>query len=291
MKRLFIKLLIFVFLFAGINLIYLKLIQKYDWNFNKVQTIASFENQNYDYLIIGNSLALDGFDMVYLQEKGIDGFNTAIAGATPKTNMIQLEKYLENNKAPKVIIQGLSSNRNTDFNSEKLHPTIDYKYGMDRKSYLDLPMIKFRWMAAELLKKVVSKDHREAKLILGQLRTEKTIEDNTKISQNAISELDLSRYQNAKYLSAIDSICLEHKIKLINIEMPAYKALQNNAPIGPITYTNTNGQACQFYNYNNIEFCKLFDPKTDWLGDSHLNVKGALKFTAKLYDEGIFSYQ
>lgn len=288
MKRFLIKISIFIILFAAANWIYLKLIQNFDWNFNKVIEIASFENKEFDYMIIGNSLALDGFDMVYLHDNGVNAYNTAIAGATIKTNVIQLEEYLKKNKAPKVIIQGLSSYRNTDFNSEIVHPAVEYTYVKKLRSYKDIPMIKFKWMADELLKKLVSKDHREAKILYGQLRTNKTVEDKTEYSKIMNLDIDLARYESSKYLAKIDSICLERKIKLINLEMPAQKEAQNNIAIGPINYNNKDGQACKFYNYNNVEFCKIFDSKTDWLGDSHLNLSGSQKFTKQLFNEGLF---
>ena len=287
MKKYLFKVACFIILFGVSNFIYLKLIQHFDWNFSKVMQIDSFENKKFDCLIIGNSLALDGFDMTQFKEAGIKAYNTAVAGATLKTNFIQLEKYLLKNKAPSLIILGLSSYRNTNFNSESVYPAIDYLYGENSYSYKNLPMIKFKWMGVELLKKIVSKDHRNATLLDGQLRTLKTVPDKTSYPKDMQSQIDLGRYEEAKYLAKIDSICLEHKIKLINIEMPAYQDRQNIAPIGPIEFLNHLGAKSAFYNLNNAEFCKLFDPQTDWLGDSHLNLSGSQKFTNYLFEKGI----
>ena len=289
MRKYLIKISVFILLFALSNFVYLKLVQRYDWNFAKVIKINAFENQDYEYLIIGNSLALDGFDMEYFNEQGMHAYNTAIAGASLKTNIIQLENYLAKNKAPKMIIQGLSSYRNTDFNSDKIHPAVDYLYPIERMDYKDIPMIKFKWMADELLKKIVSKNHRQAEILDGQLRTKKTVPDISSYPIPMDKEINLSRYEDAKYLTSIDSICREHNIRLISIEMPAYKKFQNNAALGPIEYQNTKDIKNSFYNCNNKEFCLLFDPKKDWLGDSHLNLYGSQKFTRKLFELGIIS--
>lgn len=288
MRRFLIKISLFVLLFGVSNFLFLKVIQNFDWNFSKLIEIDSFENKDYDFLIIGNSLALDAFDMKFLKEKKVHAYNTAIAGATIKTNLIQLEDYLSKNKPPKAIIQGLSSYRNTDFNSEIIHPSVEFIYKDAKWSYKELPMIKFKWMAVEFLKLLISKDHRNAEFFDGQLRTLKTVADQTKLAKNITSKIDLSRYEEAHYLASIDSICLEHHIKLINIEMPGYFSTQNNAPIGPIKYVNLNNQNTSFYNLNNAEFCKIFDPKTDWLGDSHLNLYGSQKFTKYLFSNGFF---
>lgn len=290
MKKFLIKILIFALLFGLSNLVFLKLIQKYDWNFSKLMEMDAFEDREFDCLIIGNSLAFDGFDMTQFEENGINAYNCAIAGASIKTNLIQLENYLNQNKAPKFIIHGLSSYRNTDFNSEIVFPAVDYLYVDSKLSYRELPMIKFKWMGAELLKKVVSKDHRNAKIYRGQLRTVKMIPDKSQLPKNLLTQIDLGRYENAIYLASIDSICLEHNIKLISIEMPAYFECQNAAPIGPIYYKNSNGIKRSFYNLNNVEFCKLFNPTSDWLGDSHLNLYGSQKFTKYLFDNKIVSY-
>ena len=290
MKKFLFKISIFLLLFTLSNLVFLKLIQKFDWNFSKLMYMDAFENQDYECLIIGNSLALDGFDMTQFDEQGIEAYNCAIVGSSIKSNLVQLEQYLSKNKAPKMIIHGMSSYRNTDFNSEIIYPAVDYLYVNTKPSYQELPMIKFKWMGAELLKKIVSSNHRNAEVYKGQLRSKRTVPDKTQLPKNLVSQLDLSRYENAHYLASIDSICLEHNIKQISIEMPAYLECQNAAPIGPIKYINSKGVERSFYNLTNTEFCKIFNPKTDWLGDSHLNLYGSQKFTKYLFDYKIISF-
>ncbi len=283
MKKFFVKLILFSVCFILSNIVYLELLKNFDWSFSKLIEIDAFKEKDYDYLILGNSLALDGFDMKILRDKNIHSFNLAIAGASIKSNYLQLENYLKNNKAPKHIIQGLSSHRNTNFDNEVVHPIVDYLYGKSKLNYKQIPMIKFKWLAAELLKKLVSKDHRSAEIFNGQFRTKKTIPDQSNHRFKMETIIKTEKYSNSKYLGKIDSICLEHHINLINIEMPGRKDTQNDAPIGPYQYTNRFGIKRSVYNLNSKEFCQIFDSNTDWLGDSHLNLSGSQKFTNTLF--------
>ena len=135
----------------------------------------------------------------------------------------------------------------------------------------------------ENLKKLVSKDHRDAKLILGQLRIKRKVSDNTSNKKKLKTKMSYEDYKGAKYLFKIDSLCKTNDIELIVIEMPGYKKTQNNIPIGPNTIIYSN-DSLQIYNFNNRRLCKeLFNDKNDWLGNSHLNEFGARKLTDYIF--------
>jgi len=51
---------------------------------------------------------------------------------------------------------------------------------------------------------------------------------------------------------------------------------------GPYTLCFANGDSAKLYNFNNLDFCEIFDANRDWIGNSHLNEFGAVKFTNEI---------
>ena len=287
MKRYLVKILMFVILFILTNILYLLTIQKVDLNFSKAIEIKNFENQDLKVIVLGNSLTLDGIDTEFFTNRDVKSYNFALAGSTLKSNFIQLSYYLENNSKPETVLLGLGSSLKNYKNLssfEGVHPVIDYCY-RDKIFMLDnLPMIKFKWLATENLKKLVSKQHRESKLVLGQLRIKRKVPDNTSYRKKLKSKMLYKDYKGAKYLFKIDSLCKTNDIELMVIEMPGYKKTQNDIPIGPNTIIYSN-DSLMIYNLNNRKLCdNLFEDKIDWLGNSHLNENGARKLTEYIFE-------
>ena len=270
-----------------VNYGFLLLIQHFDKNFAKAIEIKEFNDKKNQGVILGNSLTLDGIDVEYLTNKGIDSYNFALGGSTLKSNYIQLMYYLKNNDKPDFILLGLGSslkNYSSSKSAESVHPIINYCYNDLNLTIDNLPMIKFKWLATENLKKLVSKQHRETKIVLGQLKIKRKVLDNTKYKDKVKSQIFFDDYKGAKYLFKIDSVCKVNNIELITIEMPGYKKTQNDIPLGPnfIKYKN---DSIRIYNMNNRDLCKkLFDDKNDWVGNSHLNEYGAKKLTKYIYE-------
>lgn len=288
MKRYVFKVILFAFLFLIVNYIYLELVKKYDWNFSKSVEISDFQNQDFECIVLGNSLALDGIDTNFLMRNGIKSYNFALGGTGLKSNYIQLKEYLNVNKKPKIILLGLDSSlknyKSININ-ESVHPVIDYCYNERNLKIDNLPMIKFKWLAAENFKKLISKDHRDAKLVHGQLKIKRSVPDNSKYKDEVNKTVSIEDYKGAKYLFKIDSICKRNNIKLLNIEMPGFKKTQNEIPIGP-NFIKDSVNSLILYNLNNKELCKnLFDHNKDWLGNSHLNEYGARKLTNHIYEK------
>ena len=288
MRKFIIKIAFFLFLMVMANVSFLKIVQKFEWNFSKAKKISELKNQQVDLLILGNSLSFDAIDAKVLEQENIKAYNLALGGANIKANIIQLENYLKTNNNPDKIFIGLSSTIWDDLDGEESIPIIEYFYSKAKVSYRELPMVKFKWLANEVIKRIVSKSHREAYVYNGQFRTNKVIRDNSQYNLKMDSIFNEEKYGNAIYLNRIDSICRSENIKLIIAEMPGNKEKQNAIPIGPLTYTNQQGLQSQIYNFNNYQFATLLDPATDWLTVSHLNINGSKKFTEELIRRGVF---
>lgn len=255
-----------------------------DWNFVKSIEAIHFKNQAFRCLVLGNSLAMDGIDTELLTEKGISAYNLAIGGASLKANYIQLSEYIKSNQNPEIVLLGLSSCFDIDINSETINPIIDYSYGLSKYSIRDLPLWKYKWIGKELLKKIVSKDHRTATLKAGQLKFARVVSDKSEYKELVKHTIDSIKYQNATFLLRMDSLCNHHQIKLIILEMPGIKKKQNEIAIESIVYNEANDVPVKIFNLNNRQFCTLFNDERDWLGNCHLNVYGAKKLTEYIYE-------
>lgn len=250
---------------------------------------SKMKNESFSCIVLGNSMAMDGIDTQFLTNKGIDSYNMAIGGANLYTSYFQLENYLLNNNKPKIVLLGLGSSlkdysKKTD-KTPKLQPITSYVYGQDKLSFESLPLVKFKWIATETLKKIISKNHREARIVLGQLRIKRTVKDNSKYLSCLKRELNIDDYVGTKYFFKIDSICRVEKIKLQVFEMPGFKNTQNDIPIESHLIKSTK-EDIKLLNFNNRKLCaELFIDDKDWLGNSHLNKYGAEKFTKYLYEK------
>lgn len=279
MKKFLYQVLVFLFCFILMNVAYLLLVRNFDWNFAKHIEALQLSPRNYECLVLGNSLAMDGIDTKYLSDQGMSSYNLSMGGASLNTSKLQLEQYLSKvSKIPKYVLLGLGSCIGENYEKTSIHPLLrTQEAGI---TIYQLPIIKYRWMAKELGKKLVSRDHRTAKLVNGQLRIARTIADTSQLRADRLSVLNRNFYQELSTLNEIARICEEKNIELVVIEMPGFRNTQNDIPIGPYKLGITSKY--QFYNFNNRIFCELFDSEADWLGGSHLNEKGARKFTEKM---------
>ncbi|MEM8907228.1 MAG: hypothetical protein AAGD05_05215 [Bacteroidota bacterium] len=231
--------------------------------------------------MIGNSLAMDGIDTEYLSEQGLSAYNLAIGGASIKTSGVQLSEYLaQAERKPKVVLLGLSSCIDQDFDHSGINPIVDFTRNNHAYSWRDIPMIRFRWLAIALLKKVVSPAHRDARVVAGQLKIKRRSVDRSNYSSKRPSIWSADSYRQSTMLNHVAQLCQSQDIPLIAIEMPGFKKTQNDIPLGPYSID----PAFQLYNFNNRHFCETFDAPTDWLGDNHLNEQGARRFTEHLFE-------
>lgn len=265
-----------------INIFYLIIIQNFDYNFKNRLEALNFDSPDYDLLVIGNSLAMDGVDTELLSRNGFKSYNLSIGGASLMTNYIQLQEYLTMYKyKPDYIILGLGSYMSS-FEDEDVHPIVDFTR-IDKKFTIDdIPVLKFKWIFKELLKQIVSKEHRDAYLKDGQLKFRKIVYDETRINENL--EFAIDKYLSSELITSILKLCTDNNITLIILEMPGFKSVRHLTKIGPFVLDNNNCNGI-FLDYNNIEFSKVFCDETDWIGNSHLNEEGARKFSLLLLDD------
>lgn len=280
MKKFILSILLFGIIFIAINFIYIEILKRFDWNFSKSVEASNFQNKTFDCLVFGSSFVLDGIDTEYLSKNGIYSYNFAIGGASLKSNLIQLNKYLKHNKKPKYIIVGLGSSFNQKFDSKKIQPIVSYNYDIKDSTFINsLPLLKFKWLSHEVIKRIISKDHRNIKIVNGQLKIKKKVSDKSNYDKFIIRNLDTLKYTNSEIINKINTICKTNKIELIMIEMPGFKSTQNDIPIKPYLIKSETG-SYNLFNLNNKDFCsKTFDNNKDWIGNSHLNEYGARKLT------------
>ncbi|WP_142532381.1 hypothetical protein [Saccharicrinis carchari] len=280
MKRFIINIFLITLLVAIVNGLYLALLYYGDITFIKRHESLHFTDPDFELLVMGNSLATDAFDTGWLSEQGLSSYNMAIPGSSIKTNCFQLNEYLSNYESkPKYVILGLGTYTGS-FEDETIHPIVEFTSVGYRYSIDDLPMIKFRWLAIEMLKKMVSSLERNVKLSYGQFKFQKVQPDNTVYGENYF---EMDRYLKSKYIQKIAAVCKVNKIKLILIEMPGFKEVQNKNEMGPYSLNFPDGSVGILYNLNNVEFGKLFDAKKHWIGNSHLNEYGAVRLTEEMY--------
>lgn len=286
MKKFIQRGLLAVAILIVINVISLVILNYYSPSFKKVHESSGFKNKNYDLLVFGNSLAMDGVDTEYLTQKGINSYDFAIGGCHVSSCVIQLNNYLKNNQKPKAILLVLSSATGRSFLNKVtfVNPEIEFFFHPTfENSVLNPPPVKFRWLFAELIKIVVSNDHRHSTVVQGQWRSPKVIPD-TSVYNN---EKNANFNYKDPYLSQIIDICDRHGIKVIVTEFPAANNLRNRLPYLYEAQT-LHGKKMKIYNLNNYDISSSFiDSKTDWLAPNHLNQKGAVKITDYLLTHGL----
>ena len=277
------KCFLFLALLLLLNILYLVLLLNFSSNFKKVYDISNFKNQNYEVLVFGNSMALDGIDAEFISAKGMKTYNMAIAGSHVSNSLLLLENYLKYNAKPKMIIIGLSSCIGRGYLNTVAfeNPEVTFFYKPSIKNNLtNPPLLNFQWLAVDMFKILISKDHRNATSVSGQWRTKKTIPDNSVYDDSKTFFIDYSNH----HLSKIIALCESNGIKVVITEMPGSNSHRNSLPFErPILFKN--GIIKTVYNLNNFSLSSgIIDPQKDWLAADHLNLFGAKKITNYLFN-------
>ncbi len=273
--------LFIIVLLTLVNIVFLTVIRKTDWDFRRRIESLRFRNPEFELLVLGHSLAADGIDTEYLTKTGIPSYNLSIGGSYPKSNLIQLDEYLSlYSTKPRVIILGLASYMGR-FDVENIHPIIEFTQKGHKYTLKDIPIVKFQWLGIQFLKKLVSDIHRDVELSYGQLRSPKISPDHT--TYNSI-KFSPDVYTSSTYIREIAELCTVNNIELVLIEMPGFKNTQNDSDVGPYQIDFGKGISYHLFNLNSISFCKIFDSERDWIANSHLNKYGANKFTRSMVD-------
>lgn len=277
--QLFLFIVFFTVFFALLNALFLGIIVSTDLDFKKRLETVKFENPDYELLVLGASTAFDAFDTELLTLNRIKSYNLALGGNSIKTSYVQLTEYLvRSSKMPQYVILGLNSYEER-FDNDNIHPIVEVTMKDHKFSINDAPILKFKWLGFEFLKKMVSSKHRQARLSYGQLKFQKIIPDDTDYGEPSFN---LDKFHSAIWIEEIAKLCHENNIDFIMVEQPGYRRTQNTSEIGPHYILFDNGYTAPLYNFNNRNFCLIFNSEKDWIGNSHLNEFGAAKFTQEL---------
>lgn len=282
----FISVLLFAFLLM--NMLYLLLLSKVDWDFSKTKEAHGFKNQQLKTLVFGNSTSLDGVNAEMLSEQLGSTYNFSVGGASLESNYLQLKDYLKNNAKPARVLLFISSAHVNYKNQFEVNPIIEHYYSNTfmGTSLKDIPLYKFRWLFVENIKKLLSANHRKAEIKKGQLQIKVVVPDNTVAKIKMDDCLNNEDYNNPgfKYLWQIIALCKQEGISISIFEMPCWKNAQNDC--GDLLVNNKaekNTDSVLIYNLNNVTRCNtLLDAKKDWLSKNHLNYFGSVKITNEI---------
>jgi hypothetical protein len=281
-----------VLIFVLLNVIFVRVFTSLDWNLKKAKESAGFKEKRFEIAVLGNSTVLDGVNAKMISEHLGEAYNFALGGATVRTNRLQFEKYLEANHKPKLVLVGLSSCLNRQYpKNPSIHPAASFFYGFDDNiSLSNVPIYKLRWAFIEGIKKFISSDHREARLVKGQLQLNRSIPDKTLFTpEKATDEFDEHFYSQVGLndLWSIVRLCKKNNIKILVCEMPCGNSRQNNEDAGARIIRNGRDSSENFIllNMNSHQLLdSIINPETDWLSKDHLNLNGAISFTNSLLE-------
>lgn len=283
MKKFLKNILIFSTIIIVVNCIYLFILLNYSLGFKKVYEMSKFKNKEYELIVLGNSMALDGIDSKYISERGIKTYTSALAGNHISTNLFLLQNYLQNNHKPKMVLIGMSSAVGKSYLNPVPfdNPEVDFFYKSNLWDNIkDPPLLNFQWLAIDMVKVMISKEHRNATMENGQWRTRKIVPDNSHFNPE---REDPDGYDNP-YLQKIVYLCEKNNIKLIFVEMTGSVMSQNSVPFEKVVAISKT-QNIKIYNLNNHQIASsIIDPQTDFLSANHLNVFGAKKETKFLFE-------
>ena len=274
--------LFFVTFFVVVNAVFFLIIAVTDWDWKKRIESLRFENPDYELLVLGSSLTQYGVDTEMLTSRGIKSYNFALVGNTVRGSYVQLREYLTNyEKKPGCVILAVNSYLEK-LDGDNIQPVVEYTMKDYKHAISDFPLLRFtNWFGGEILKKILSRKHRETVVSYGQIKREKITPDKSKYQENY---LNLDKIQSSRWIGEIVKLCKQKGVEIMIIEIPAVTETQNVSELGPHMLEFENGYSARLYNLNTQDFCRFIDPARDWVGDSHFNPAGARKFTEELFE-------
>lgn len=272
--------LFFALSFIIVNFFYLVIIAATDWDFSKRLESLKFINPDFELLVMGNSFPVYGIDTELLTSQGIKSYNLGLVGNSVKTCYFQLNEYLTKySKRPQYVLLGLNSLLDDPWDSDGIEPIVEFTMKGHKYCMKDVPILKFKWLGKEVLKKIFSDTHRKTKIIYGQIKYPKITPDKTNYKK---LYLDIQKFESSNWIGEIVKLCSQNGIEIKIVNMPGFRETQNLSEIGPYKLYFNNGYSAVLYNFNGQDFCKKFDAVKDWSGISHFNEIGASKLTEDL---------
>lgn len=265
---------------------------KVDPNEPKVQEVLSLENEEYNTLILGNSITQQGINPAPLDSTlGTKSYNMAIGGASIFTMELLLRNYLLKNEKPQQVIYGLYVNEkewpdkvrptivknlNDQIVSEyyDTNPVVVGRGSMD--FYNEFKAFRYRNVIEHYLKYLLNSDLYSYSYSKGFL-IRKTI-------AKPINEVPPNKAGlNIKALNRLEEFCRKENIKLTFVELPNHQVF-NDATSNRDSIVN---ELTSQLNYE-VDLIDLNNPDNysglDWASLNHLNYAGANKFSIKLVE-------
>lgn len=267
--------------FVLANAMFVWIVGSFDWNFSKAREAAAFKGEDFKVLVLGNSTALDGVNTEMLSAEFGKSYNFALGGASLEASLAQLQMYLRHNEKPDKVLLFLSSCHVNYQKQVAINPIIEAEESEGPPRLGDIPLYKFRWLFIENVKKVVSREHRLARVVQGQLRIDRIIPDETSISMESNGCGEGADYGASSYdpVWRINRICRESGVQFYLFEMPCWTKYQNAC----LDFLASNGSdTLVIHNLNNKDVCKEISPSTHWLSENHLNYMGSIELTRKI---------
>jgi hypothetical protein len=277
----FYKGILIAFYLLAINGLFAFILFNFSPTFKKVNEIYQFKDKDFEYLFLGNSSGFDGIASPILNENNFTSYNFCIGGTHISTSTKILKHYLNFNKAPKKVFICLTSSMESTFLKKYTYDEPCFVFFFEKNLFEKWSTIffkEFEWLYIELLKTLVSKPHREAKIIEGYWQISKTIADETKFEGKQL----VQPYYRSSHLDDFVKLTREKELETVGIEMPGWRKYRNNEPkIYDIkTLSKLNLKVLNFNNYQLAD--SLLNDKSDWLSLNHLNKSGAAKLTTFL---------
>jgi len=261
---------------------------KVDPNEPKVKEVLSLNNDNYNTLILGNSITQQGINPEVLDSiLGTKSYNMAIGGASIFTMELLLRNYLITNEKPEYIVYGLYINEKEW--PDKVRPTIVknldesivsnfYETNSDvvgRGSmdfYNEFKAFRYRNVIEHYLKYLLNSDLYSYSYKQGFLIRKTVAKPIKEVPPNNAG-------LNFKALKRLMRFCESKDIKLTLVDLPNHKAF-NEAT------SNRDSILNKLRNQLQLELIDLNKPEEysnkDWASLNHLNFHGANKFSSIL---------
>ncbi|HPG41477.1 MAG TPA: hypothetical protein PLP19_19445 [bacterium] len=263
-----------------------------DPNEPKVRQIMEMRDQNYDVMIMGNSIAMQGINPQVLDSLlGSNSYNFAVGGASMVECEMFLRHYLIHNSKPRLIIIGMFVN--DEAQSDRLRPTVylslepeikkayaqylkqhKVKRELSLELYNRITLFRYRNTLEHVIKYMVDRGERDFQIHKGFVY----------VTQVGVIPDSLRQHRaglNRHALVSYHEYCAAQGIPVLYIELPnsdVYNACTlGREPVLEEINEIIDRPVISFNNYDP----RLYPPEL-WLGFNHFNLQGANKFTAIL---------
>jgi len=265
-----------------------------DPNEAKVDELTSLQHQNFDVVFLGNSVTYQGINPATIDEAcHTTSYNLALGGSSAIEQKILLERYLAENKPPRLVVIGVTPNLG-EF-GEDLRPTIFLRLSAEQREdyqrYLEaIGRPRLGWVE-DLLNRFPAYRHRRAiepllkYLMRGASRKPTCVQGHLTLNESGkIPDRWPAREAGMDFdgLRALLETCAKEKLRVLVVELPNTPSFNESvknrdkilAELKSLVAAQPNAKFISF----NAADAPQFDRK-DWFGVNHFNSPGAVKFS------------